>query len=143
MTIRPKITAMKLSTEACNTWREDVESGGKVDDVLSRAYWVHKAHFLAVGDIIEARCLDNSWYAHILVIDAVKTSTGVTIPSFALLFHVDLESADKTQATETYHAEFKGAAKFVIIRDSDKAMIERDIPTKDKAEARVAELMAA
>lgn len=143
MTIRPMNGRLQISDEMRQRYRINVEIGGSIADVLDRAYWVHVARALQPGDIIEAKAEDNGWYAEILVIDVIKTATGVCIPSFALLFHVDLESADKTQATESYHAEFKGAAKFVIIRDSDKAMIERDIPTKEKAEARVVELMAA
>ena len=143
MTIRPMFGRLFRGEEVRQRYRITVELGGKIEDVLDRAYWVHVSRALRTGDIIEARAEDNAWYAEILVLDVINTAIGVAIPTMALLFHVDLNDADKSQATETYHAEFKGAAKFVIIRDSDKAMIERDIPTKERAEARVKELMAA
>ena len=115
------------------------------EDFLEQKFWVHYASQLTIDAVCTIQTENaDGWRAEFLVIDLKKTGTGVTIPTLAMLNVVDLGAAKKTRAAgEVYRVEFRGAAKHVIIRESDKTIIERDIPTKAQAELRASELMVA
>lgn len=144
--LKPLTARIQLAEEARQRYRQTIDAGVSVEDALDRAMWVHVAKQLRSGDILELRAEDNAWYAEVLVTDVKVTATAVHIPTFALLWQTTLATAKKSAAeTEgSYTTKFNGPAdRFVIIRTSDKAKVEKGLPTKEAADARMAELIAA
>lgn len=127
------------------TYHDTIEAGISLDEVLDRKFWVHRTKQLAKGARVEIDTEDNAWTALLMVLDVKVTSTGVSIATFAVISYVEIKDAKKTPDTGagTYTVKFNGADKFVIIRNADKEKIEKGIPTKEAAEARLAELVAA
>lgn len=144
--LKPITDRIQVADIMRQRYRLTIEAGASVEEAIDRKTWVHVAKQLRGGDIIELLAADNAWYAEALVSSVeVIPGTGVHIPTFALLGHYDLATAKKSAAPEdgAYEVKFHGADKFVIIRTADKVKIEKGIATKEAAESRLAELLAA
>lgn len=144
--LKPLTARIQLAEEARQRYRQTIDAGVSVEDALDRAMWVHVAKQLRSGDILELRAEDNAWYAEVLVSDVKITDTAVHIPTFALLWHTVLATAVKSavEPDGSYTTKFNGPAdRFVVIRSSDKVKVAKGLPTKEAAEAKMAELLAA
>jgi hypothetical protein len=142
---KPLTARLQTAEEARLRYFVEVDGGVPIEEVLDCRFWVNRAKQLVAGTMLELRAGDNAWYAEVLVLNVAITATGVHIPSFALLSYVDINKAAKSAPAEAdaYSVKFNGADKFIIVRNADKVKIEKGIPTKDAAEAKLAELMAA
>ena len=128
-----------------------VDGETSVEDIVKSSFWVHNASRLKVFDVIEVLPRNESYRAELLVSKVLTTNTGVKIPTLLVLSHVELKEPEKLPepdtsdfATATYKVEWKGpAAKHCIIRNEDRALIEKNISSKADAVARIRELEAA
>jgi hypothetical protein len=137
---------LQIADEVRQRYRQTMAPGVTIDEAMDRNMWVHVSKQLRSGDVIELRAEDGAWYGETLVTGVTVTATGVHIPTFALLSHVDLAKAKKSAAPEqgALFVKHNGPADmWVIIRNPDKVKVEKGIPTKEAAEARMAELQAA
>jgi hypothetical protein len=138
-------TPLRPAELARMTYDDTIEADISIDDVLDRRFWVHRSKQLVAGTLIQLATADNAWWAVLMVLDVKTTSTGVAIPTFVVLSYVEIAKAKKSPSADAaqYIAKFNGADKWVIIRNSDKEKVEKGIPTKEAAEAKLAELLAA
>ena len=137
---------LQIADEVRQRYRQSLPAGVTIDEALDRNMWVHVSKQLRAGDIIELRAEDGAWYGEALVSGVVVTATGVHIPSFMLLSHVERGGAKVSVPSEgdSLFVKHNGPADmWVIIRAADKTKVEKGIPTKEAAEARLAELLAA
>lgn len=68
----PHIGNFAPETQLNSVFRFNCPSGTTADDLVLPEFWGHVAHRMGEGDLIHVRCVDNSFYAELLVITATK-----------------------------------------------------------------------
>lgn len=123
---------VRLIEFAHNTWCDNVEHGVEYEDILKPEYWVHIARGVKVGDHIQARALDGSFFAW-LMIEAV-TNTGVYVSE---IFLRNKPGVIDKPSLDDFVVQFvpKGDDRWRIVRTSDKVVVDRGYPDKPSAEA--------
>lgn len=121
----------------------DIPEAHTREDLLQPGYWAHVATQLAPFDRIECRSETGEWFSDLVVISAGRNYAVVRE-----LQHVNFtdQPAAAPQAVESkHHIVWKGPKKFVVVRNSDKAIISEGHHTRtdaqlalDQYEARIA-----
>ncbi len=113
------------------------------EDLLQPGYWAHVATMFAPFDRIECRSETGEWFSDLVVI-----SSGRNYAVMREVQHVNFtdQPTAPVQAVESkHHIVWKGPKKFVVVRNSDKAIISEGHHTRtdaqlalDQYEARIA-----
>ena len=120
----------KLVEAAHNTWHDDAEPGVVYDDILKPEYWAHIARGVKVGDHIQVKAMDGTFFAW-LMIEAV-TGTGVFVSE--LLFRKEVGVVEQAVEGDFYVQWVRGDDRWRIVRASDKEVVDRGYPNKTTAE---------
>lgn len=120
--------------EFCRTvWSATPESGTTLEMMGDPAYWTHVASKLRKGDRIEVTAADGTWFAEFYIKSANKVEAHV-----ALMRKVELSKSTAKAETEDepeYIVKHYGGGKWRVMRTEDKAILESDLPSKEKAQA--------
>lgn len=115
--------------EVRNAWSVTPPAGTKVEALENPASWVNLTRFLRARDHVEAMPEDGAWLAEFVVLQ--KTAIGATL--FRLNYW-DLSDTDVADTSE-YFVKWRGpAAKFSVMRESDKAVLKDGFDDKGDAE---------
>ena len=109
-----------------------VPAGTTLAEMASPAYWTHVAARLQNGSRLEVTPEDGAWYAELYVVACAKTWAKTV-----LLRQVALESSEPLpDETHGFTIAWGGnLKKFRVVRDSDKAELKAEFPTKREAGA--------
>lgn len=128
---RKLLPAQCVSAEYC---RRDMiaspEAGTSIDDMLVPAYWAHVARELRALDRIEVRPADGTWWAELLVRVVEPVAVRVYVLRYERFAPV---AAVTAEAPPGYTVRFRGAERFVVIRDADGEVVHSKEPTKEHA----------
>ncbi len=128
----------KLAEQERNVWAVVPTHGTPFEALADSAYWSHCARKLAIGDLIEVRAEDATYYGELLVMDVGPQWARVQAINFVQL----AEAEEEVGAASVHHglrAKWNGPHdKFVVIRDSDKTILRTGFTKKDEANAWIA-----
>lgn len=115
--------------------------------------WAHLGAEFKVWDRIEARAVDGTWFAELLVTATARTWAKTAVLNFTSLTSADVslseairaEMASQPQPTPAAPAPamkvmHRGPRAWSVVRESDKAVLAEDLQTKQEAEQRMADL---
>lgn len=116
----------------------EVPMGVDQKDLLKPEFWAHHAARLRPWDEIRARCVDGTWLATYVVLDASRTWARVQQMSFHRLTTGDQAATQASEQDvkafkEAHRVDYRGPLKFSIVRKSDGAILEENIGTKAAA----------
>ena len=117
------------------------EHGASVDDILVPEFWAHVAKQFKPGDRIEVKPDGADWLAELYVL-----KTDVHGLHVALLNKYDLVPANTAPVVandDEYEINFGGAAKWRVIRKSDREVMVKGLGSKAECESWLAEQKAA
>lgn len=117
------------------------EFGTTLDDVIDPKYWVHVAKQIEIGSRIEVKPDGADWLAELYVL-----KVDVHGVHLALLNKYELTTANKAPAVandDEYEINFGGAAKWRVIRKSDREVMVKGLASKGECETWLAEQKAA
>jgi hypothetical protein len=117
------------------------EHGVSVDDVLVPEFWAHVAKQFKVGDRIEVKPDGADWLAEFYVL-----KVDVHGVHLVLLNKYELVASNKAPAVandDEYEINFGGAAKWRVIRKSDREVMVKGLGSKAECETWLAEQKAA
>jgi hypothetical protein len=130
-------SSFQMAEHAYNRWRAKVPHGTNPNVLLRPDFWAHVIDKgLRVHDIIEVIPESGEWFAVLWVIDVGRIHARVKM--------IDLHMAsddEQTAAADGFKIEYRGAAKWVVMRLSDKSFLFRDLPTRQAAEGKLAEYL--
>lgn len=132
-----KPTRLREAEAERHVWMHTPASGITFEDVQKPDYWSHVAAQLRPCARIEVISEDMSWFGELLVLDSDRLWAKV-----APLRFVELASREVPPeiAASGYEVAYKGPEKkHVVIRKSDKAIVQEGIARKADAEAWVTE----
>lgn len=132
-----KPTRLREAEMERHVWTHTSAPGVSFEDMQKPDYWSHVAAQLRPCARIEVICEDMSWFGELLVIDADRLWAKV-----APLRFVELASKEVPAeiAASGYEVAYKGQEKkHVVIRQSDKAIVQEGIAKKADAEAWIKE----
>lgn len=120
---------LKEADYARRVWRIRPEHGVTLKDVIDPAFWSHVAASLRPFDKIEVLADDGSYYAELLVINCGRLWAKVEVLGGKEFdkFKPEAEDAD-------FRVEWKGGAKWCVIRLSDKVKLKEACETREEAE---------
>lgn len=125
---------------ARNVWVIEPEEGVTLEDVLDKHFLTHVNKPLRTWDHIEVRGHGGQWFAQLMVLYRGGTETRCEVISF----HDFGKKAEPTKAEERdYEVKFGGAAKWRVIRTSDKHVVATGLASREIAEQWLAEHMSA
>jgi len=140
-----------------NVWRASPAHGEKIEDVQKPEYWSHVGAQLRPLDRIEVVPEDQSYFAELIV-----TKCDRLYAKTVLLCYIDLNEAEQLgagqgednapepleadgaptpTANDDYAVEWKGGAKWAVVRKADKEMVLKGYLNKPEAEAALAEYL--
>lgn len=117
------------------------EHGASVDDILAPEFWAHVAKQFKAGDRIEVKPDGADWLAELYVL-----KVDVHGVHLALLNKYELSAVNKAPAVandDEYEINFGGAAKWRVIRKSDREVMVKGLASKAECETWLAEQKAA
>lgn len=139
----PKLLAkdFNLAQFSTNRWAVKLTEGQSMDDLLRDSYWANIASKLRRGDVIEVRNDECTMYAELFVRAVPITGTPMTWAKVAVLrepVYFDQPSviADVTAFKVKWNP---GAKSYQVHRAADNEVVSRNHPSKDMAEAWVAD----
>lgn len=111
-----------------------------IELVTKTEYWRHVGRMLRQGDTIEVRPIDATYFATLYVLSADDYGAQVKV-----LQYFDLNASEEgapdysEEATHNgsglpYEIAFKGAAKWCVIRKSDRTRVSEGNKTRTEAE---------
>ncbi len=116
-----------------------IPHGTKKETLMHPDYWAHVAdQVMSVHSLIEVVAEDNSFWGILLVVDRDKNWLRVKDVQWAWL-HEDVGEDDLAQLKD-FTVKWRGAAKYAIIRNSDRAVITDGIADKREAYAQAVQL---
>lgn len=125
-----------------NAWRASPANGETLEDVMKPEYWTHVAAQLRPLDRIEVVPEDMSFFAELLV-----TKCDRLFAKTVVITHVPLTEEAKPAAKPVpagngveYKVEWKGGAKFCVIR-SDGEVISKGHAAKEDAQTALDEYL--
>jgi hypothetical protein len=116
-----------------------LEHGTTPEELTEPAYWAHCAHFLRSGDRIEAMPESNEWYAEFMVVETGKLFARLVPMRLVHLTPAERTKASKESVDADFAVQWKGGAKWCVIRTHDSAILYRDLSSKVAAEAALAD----
>ena len=133
----PILAAKLQPADYCRTiWQANIAHGVDFKSILEPGFWAGVASKFRVGDRIEVWPEDASYLSELLVMEVQTAAIRVRVLSFVSL--VDLEIPDDAQ----FEVAWKGPhAKWSVIRRADKAIIYRELPSRDAAVAKLTEVL--
>lgn len=117
------------------------EHGASIDDVLVPEFWAHVAKQFKPGDRIEVKPDGADWLAELYVLKIDVHGVHV-----ALLNKYELSASSNAPAVandDEYEINFGGAAKWRVIRKSDREVMVKGLASKVECESWLAEQKAA
>jgi len=122
-----------------SVWSATVEHGTDARKVFDPKFWAHLASTLKVGDRIEIETDSREWFAEVYVVEV-----GTAFARVRPLRFVDLAEEAPAGAGVPGDVDFEvkwmgPARKWGVVRLSDKAAIYSDLPSKDAAQAKLAQ----
>ena len=115
---------------------KDLDEGTEVQDIMKPEFWCHVGRVLRPFDLIEVLMDNGGRYVELVVMDAGPLWAKVAIKTDINLAGEKLAAAETRAENEEnapYKAEWKGGAKWCVIRQSDGEIIERGLSSKDEA----------
>jgi len=128
-----KPTRLRDAEMERHVWQITVPKDISFEDTQKPDYWSHVGAQLRPCARIEVLCEDMSWFGELIVVDADRLWAKV-----APLRFVELASKEVPAeiASSGYEVAYKGPEKkHVVIRQSDKAIVQEGIAKKADAEA--------
>ncbi len=110
------------------------EAGTAYEDLFDPSYFAHIALKLNVGDIIEVRPAEASYYAELYV-----WAKGQGWAKVSVLNKIE-RPADTVVAPKGFSIDFvEGASKHRVLRDSDRQVVAKGFDTPEAANAWLAQ----
>lgn len=117
-------------------YRIKPDDGTEIEDIMRPEFWAHVGRVLRPFDLIEVVFNNGQRFLELVVMDA-----GPLWAKVAIKTDIDLASAkkeagevrDEVEANAQYRVEWKGGAKWCVIRASDNEIIERNLASKEEA----------
>ena len=120
-------------------WDAAPPEGTRLEDLTNPVFWEHVARRLRIGDEVRVVPDDCSFYARLLVTNAVGARVQMK-----LIEGVQLESVDGVGPQEgPYRIELKGRLKWCVINTSTGAIEEKNIETQADAARAMGDLQRA
>jgi hypothetical protein len=130
-------SSLTQAEHAYNRWRASVPHGTDPNIISTPGYWAHCiAKGLRVHDIIEVIPESGEWLAILWVLDVGRAHARVKM----LEIHMAQEDGAELNA-DGFKVEYRGAAKWCVVRIADKSFLYRDQPTRAAAEGKLAEYL--
>lgn len=135
--------SIRRAENAISTHFIEVPRGITLDHVMDPDLWVHIARKFAVNDTITVLAADGSFDCDLRVVEIDPRFFWVRVRMLRL--YQDVEASQKMPRTVDeagYRIEFGGAHKWRII-DRVGDIVEKGIPTRAEAEARLVDIKMA
>jgi hypothetical protein len=117
---------VSLAEQVQNRYAAVIESGRKYEDVFEPAFWAHVAERLKVGDVIEVRNDEQTYFAMLYVRDCDRLWARVDE-----IVKRDFEQSKSENTIEGISVEHKGPhLKFCVYRNTDRAMLQSGFATR-------------
>lgn len=133
-----KPTRLKEAEHSRNIWLLSVPSDITLDNLLQPDFWAHVGAQLRPCARIEVVPEDMSWFAELIVLDCGRLWAKVAPLRFVEL--AGKADVPTPSAADAYKVEFKGPIKkHVVIRQSDKVIVQEGIAQKEDAHRWIAD----
>jgi hypothetical protein len=131
-------SSFQQAEHAYNRWRATVPHKTDPNTLMNPEFWAHcVAKGLRVHDIVEVIPESGDWLAILWVLDVGRAHARVKM----LEIHMAQDEGNPEVSAEGFKVDYRGAAKWVVMRVSDKSFLYRDLPTKQAAQAKLAEYL--
>lgn len=121
---------------ARNVWVIEPEAGVTLENVLDKHFLTHVNKPLRPWDLIEVRGYGGQWFARLVVLYRGGTETKCEVLSF---HDFSKKEATVDAAESDYEVKFGGAAKWRVIRTSDKHVVATGLASREAADQWLAE----
>lgn len=126
---------VQLAEYQRNDWVANAPEGATPEDLKDPQFWSIMAFQFKPYDRIEVRADDGTWLAECLVKQAERNYAIVAV----LVVH-HLDAAPAKDVGSEFDIVFKGPQnKWCVIRESDKEVIKKELPTRDAAQTWLAD----
>lgn len=115
-------------------WSVSVDTGVPFDEILKPEFWANVVNpkNMKIGDKLDVRPNDASWWALLLVRDCGSVWAKVGVIQ-KVDFDVQTSSGD--DSVPGFHVEWQGLGnKHVVIRDKDNVVVAKGFKTKPEAQ---------
>jgi hypothetical protein len=130
-------SAFQMAEHAYNRWRATVPHGTDPNSLVKPEFWAHcVAKGLRVHDIVEVIPESGEWLAILWCQDVGRAHARMKL----LEIHMANDGAQLADV-DGFKVEYRGAAKWTVMRKSDKSFLYRDLPTREAAEGKLAEYL--
>jgi hypothetical protein len=118
------------------------EQGVTLEDVLQVSYWSQIAGQLEVGDHVEVYPEDQTYWAHLLVIDCNRLEARMQILNYV---EIGANAASPlSEETLVYFVKWRGPQfKWAICRKADGSSVKDGFASRDKASAGLSDYLKA
>ena len=128
----PNDSRMMLDSTKARCLFVEAEEGTPFRAVLAASYWVHLAPKLGEMDVIRIRSEADGWYAELLVLSTMPNGAlVVALPGYPI--SLDDTGALPSAFTDKYLVEFKGFAKWRVVRREDAAVLKDKMASRSDA----------
>lgn len=136
------VNGLNRSEFVTTFWRIVPAVGVLFEEVLKPAYWDNVAARMNAGDEVSVFPEDKSYFAKLLVIDKSQSLKQGEAHWAKVILTQFVQIAEEAAAIDEseYEIKFRGAAKWSVIRNSDKKVLKDGLSSKEEAAACANEL---
>ena len=127
----PQDSRLALAQSKANRWFLEAEEGTPFLAVLASSYWCHISPKLREWDEVRIAAEADGWYAELIVLSKVPHG-AIVIPKPGYPMQLGDDAVLPT-FKDKYLVEFKGFAKWRVVRLVDKKVIKDKLASKTDA----------